>query len=186
MAKKLSLLIATVAAVALSVPALASGASLTMPANVLVKVGTGITSKSANLRVTTSLGSISCEQVAFAASVTKNNGAEFAAAGVGAGTSSSCFLGGTKAITLEDITVTELKSIGGFAGEMEVTFKAALPGVTCHFSSNAVGFGYPGNTDTFRIVNKNLAGVPAACKPGTLNAEFTVETTVGGGEVLLD
>lgn len=187
MAKKLSLLIATLAALALAAPALASANALTMPANFLVILGTGLTSKSVNMTVQTALGTIQCENVTFATEVTENNGKAFSALGLGAGTATGCVLGG-KEVVLEDITDAGFRSIAALAGETELTFKAKLPGgFSCHFYGAAVGFGYVAGNDSFRIVNKALAATPAGiCAPGILNADFTVETTVGGGGVILD
>lgn len=69
---------------------------------------------------------------------------------------------------------------------IELTFEADLPEVTCHFVSPAGGiaFGYLLGSDEINIVAQALEANPAACEPGEIDGDFTIETTAGGAVIL--
>lgn len=187
MIRKLSGLVAAIAIVVFAVPAVANAAALTMPANTLVPVGTGVTLFSTNTTVVTSLGTISCAEVIINTEVDENTGAEWGAHGIGKEIAAGCKLG-TKEIEITELNTEQFFSVGaGGEGRLIFTFKADLPGVTCHYESTslpATSFTYVAGTDTFTIPKQKLVATPAACKPGEISGSFTVETTAGGAVIL--
>jgi len=191
MTKKLSLLLAAVAVVAFAVPAAASATSPLLVDHTGTVLKTAkILGTSTNAVTKTSLGNLTCEKVTVTGEITQNEKTTVKGVGVGAGTSSKCFLGGTKAIEITDITlveihtstVEEIEKVKVGTGTINVTFKADLPnGVTCHFSSPNMPFSYNLGTtnDSIKITEGNLLGTPAACEPGLLSGDFTLETDDG-------
>src|SRR5262245_60265869 len=136
MAKKLTLLMASIAVGALAVPALANAAVLTDPINTAVPIGTLLEGTSVDAVTTTSQGNLTCELVTVTGKVTVNNGATVKGIGKGTSTGTTCFLGGTKPITITNITLNEIHSGTAGSGTINVTFVADLPNnVTCHFES---------------------------------------------------
>jgi hypothetical protein len=183
MIRKISVLMGAIAVVAFAVPAAANAAALTMPANALVPVGTGVTLFSTNTKVVTSLGAITCEEVIINTEVDENTGAEWGAHGIGKEIAAGCKVAGVP-IEITDLTTEQFFSVGaGGSGRLILTFKADLPGgVVCHFQSPALGtpFTYVAGSDKITIPKQKLEAAPAACRPAEMSGDFTVETTVGG------
>jgi len=186
MAKKLSLLLASIAAFVFAVPALASAApEITDPGGTTVAPGalleaTNITAAD----TTTSLGKFTCKAMTITMEVNTNGASTFQLVGKGQGTSSSCSIGG-KPSTNTDFTLTLLHSATVGSGTINLTFISHVLNVTCHFASPNMPFTYTSGGDTIKITNGDLKGTPAACEPALFNAEFTIETE-GGGSVILD
>ena len=187
MAKKLSLLMASIAVVAFAVPAFASAAPAVTDGGVLLAKGAKIQGTNIGAVTTeTSLGKLSCGTIGLTGELTANTGSTVAGVGIGTGTSASCTLGGSKAITITDITLKSLHSATVGSGTINVTFVADLPnGVVCHFESPNVPFTYTSGGDVVKVSKGDLLGTPEACEPGLLTGEFTVETD-GGGAIILD
>jgi hypothetical protein len=187
MAKKLSLAMAAIAAIAVfAIPATASAApTVTMPAGTLVPVGTELTGTSTDAEITTSLGAIHCGTVHVNAELTKNNGTEVEAVGVGQGLATTCAFTAGEAITVTDVTLFKLSATAA-AKKLEFTLIADLGPVTCHFVTPAGGinFTYVSGSDTITIAEQKLTATPAACRPGEFQASFTIETTAGGAVIL--
>jgi len=182
MAKKLSLLLASIAVVAFAAPAFASAApAVTDPPGVLLPPGALIQGTNIGAVVTeTSLGKISCETVDITGELTHNTGSTVRGIGAGAASATVCNVGG-KPVTITDITLVELHSSAVGKGTINVTFKADLPNnVTCHFSSANMPFTYTAGTDIIKVKEGDLLGTPAACEPGKLTGEFTIETDTEG------
>lgn len=188
MAKKLSLLMASLAIVACIAPAIADASKLTEPVGTLVSIGQLLEATSNNSIMETSLGKLSCEQVTNTAEVTVNNGSTFKAIGKGVNTASTCFVGGTKAITVTDVTISEIHSATAGTGTISLTFEADLPGgiTVCHFASPNLPFTYTSGTDSIKFTKADLKATPAACEPGTVSGDFTLETDGTNTAVILD
>jgi len=186
MAKKLSLLLAAIAVVAFAVPAFASAAPAVTEGGALVEPGALIQGTNIGAVTTeTSLGKLSCNTVTLTGELTNNSGSTVRGIGVGQGSASTCNVGG-KSITITDITLGELHSATVGSGTINVTFVADLPNnVTCHFESPNMPFTYTSGGDVVKVVKGDLKGTPAACEPGLLSGEFTIETD-GGGALVLD
>ena len=188
MAKRVKLMIVSVVVVAFAVPALASAApAITDPPGTVLEKGKLLEMTSIGaVTVSTSLGKFSCPTWTWTMHVNANGGSTFQLLGTGQGTSANCTIGG-KAATGTDFTLTLIHSATVGSGTMNLTFHFDAPsGITCHFASASVPFTYTAGGDVMKITNGDLVGTPAAaCEPGLLNAEFTIETD-GGGAVILD
>jgi hypothetical protein len=191
MIKKLTLLAMAIAAIgAFAVPAMASAAqALTMPAGTLVSPGTGLVGTSHNTTTATSLGKLECETVELTGEVTENSGTTFAGKGSGS-TSGKCFLvkGETKKeIKITHIVLNSLMSEEGSKANVNFSFEADLPTITCTFSTGAGGVTatYVNGGSVLKLTNQTLGG--GACGNGTINGEFTVTTDPASlGNIILD
>lgn len=188
MAGKASMLLALLAVVAFAVPASAGAApAITEPAGVLVKTGALLEVSSTNAVVETSLGKLSCAKVTGTGQITANTGSTIGAVGVGEGTSTTCFLGGSKPITKTDFTLKKLHSETSGIGTASASFTADLPaGLVCHFETPTTPISFTSGGDVVKLVKADLIGTPAACEPALLSGEFTVQTDGGGAPVIID
>jgi len=184
MTKKLTLLMAVIAAVALAAPALASAApSITSSAGVLAPKGTKITGSSTNMVLQTSVGKITCAKVTINEEITENTGSSVKGVGLGEGTTSTCKLG-EKSITITDFTTT-FTYVFPSTFHLEVTFTAHLPSLTCHFSGPVGASVTVGGNHITIGPSADLVGTPAPCEPSLLNGTFSFEQT-GGGSIIFD
>lgn len=186
MAKKFSLLMAAVAVLAVAIPAMASAGSVTSKAGTFAPVGTVLTGVSTNAVTTTTIGNLTCKEVKVTGKITKNSEAEgVAGTGTGEGTSSTCFIGGSTPITVEDITLTSIQSLKGETpnGKAGFVFKAKLPGLTCTYTASAAPFSYVTNSDKITFTKAPLTASPSACGSATLDADFTL--TIGSTPIII-
>lgn len=188
MAKKLSLLIASIAVVAFAVPASASAApALTDPPGTLLKVGTLFQGTTSNFLIETSLGKITCANAFFTGELTHNAGTTFRGVGKGQQFGTMCVLNGTTPVQVTDITVKELHSATVGSGTINWTITAHLPsGVTCHFESLSMPYTYASGSDSIRFTKGDFKSLPLACEPGLFTADFTIETDGEGSPIILD
>ena len=187
MVRKSSLLVALLTVVAVAVPASAGAApAATNSEGKLLPVGTLLQITNIGpVTVQTSLGVGRCETVVGTGELTANTGSTVKGVQKGLGSTSACTLGG-KPITITDITIANLHSAVVGTGTGTATFIAHLPGgIVCHFESPNVPISVTVGADTLKISNVDLKATPAACEPGLISGEITVEID-GGGAVLLD
>jgi len=185
MAMKSSLLLKSILVVAIAMPATATaGPAVTDPGGTLVEPGALIQFTGAVSQVT-SLGKISCNTFDITGELVSNIGSTVGAEGVGEGTAALCFLGGSKVVQTTDLTLEELHAGVEGKGIMSVSFSTDVGNVTCHYQSPTLPFTYTSGGDVLKVTEGNLQGTPAACEPGLLNGQFTIETD-GGGAVVLD
>ena len=187
MAKKLSLLMASLAVVAFAVPAFANAAAgVTEPAGILIAKGKLIEATNVGaVTIQTILVPITCSTVTITGEITVNSTTTVEGIGKGEGIATTCTAGG-KATTVTDMTVTKLHSAGGGTGTIAVTFVADIAGVTCDFSSPNIPFTYTVGGSVIKITNGVLKGEPTVCDPGKLNGEFTLETDNTFTDAILD
>lgn len=186
MVKKLSLLLGAITVLASAAPAAASASALTMPAGTLVPLFTAVTFTSTNAITDTSIGNITCATVTLPGAVTKNSSGTFTIEGKGQGTSSTCLLNGTTAVTTTDITLFIATSSTSGSGKASLTYAADLAGVTCTYTASSTPFTYVSGSDTITFGSASTLTVkPAACGTATLTGNFTLETT-SGGSVIID
>lgn len=188
MIKKLTLLAAAVAVVALAVPAMAGASQLTMPAGTTVPVETKITGTSTNAVTTTSIGELKCAKVVLNGEVTKNNGTEVAGVGIGTGTTTTCTDEGAS-INITNVTLTSLASSTSGSGTAAFSFQADLPVVgTCTYTATAAPFTYVSgaNPAELKFTKATLTASPSACGTAKLDGEFKLETTGTEEALILD
>ena len=187
MTKKLSLFMATVAIVAFAIPTFASAnVGLTEPKGTLIKEGSLVEFTSTNWVTKTSLGNLTCKLVTITAKVTANTKTTVDLSDAGTSTTSECFIGGTKPITFTNITITTIHATTTNKGTIDLHFETDLPNnVVCKFTATAMPFTWVSDTDVISIKEGDLVGTPAACEPGTVNADFTIETDGTNTPVLL-
>ena len=194
MAKKLSLLLAAVAVLAIAIPAMANAAVPLTSGGAKVEIGTAITGTSTNAKTETGIGLLTCKSVVLKGTVTKNEAVagETLAEGAGSGefTGSECEVEGTKE-PVEKITLTNIKTgtKAGFTtgnGSASFSFQATLPVVgVCKFTGTNV----PGTYSTTEMTNKltitkgSLSASPSACGPARLTGDFFLTKTTGGAKV---
>ena len=185
MAKKSSLLLASLAALAFAVPVAASAApEVTDNGARLAPFALLQTTNIGGVATETSLGKISCNVWNSTEELVNNNGTTWRAENVGKGTTAPCFLNGMLK-TVTDLTVFDIHSAAVGSGTIGMTFIADLGPVTCHFETLSVPFTYTSGGDVIKMVKGDLKGAPAACEPGLITGEWTIETD-GGGVVILD
>lgn len=184
MVKKLSLLLAALAAVfAFAAPAASAAPALTMPPGVLVPKGTKITGTSVNTVVKTPFGAIKCEKWTVNAEVIANGGFNVEAVGGAQGAAVGCTVNGIP-ILVTDVTLKKLSSAIIGKGMVALTFEVDVPGV-CHYESGAIPYAYAPGAAVIQLAGK-LLGKPAACEPAEFEGAYELETTVGGGAVIHD
>ena len=188
MAKKLSLLMAAVALVAFAIPTFASAdVGLTEPKGTLIAVNSLVEGTSTNAVTKTSLGNLTCKLVTVTGKITTVTKTTLDVSDAGTASTSECFIGGTKPISITNITITTLHAAVTNKGTIDAHFEADLPNnVKCAFTATGMPFTWTSETDVINIKEGDLVGTPAACEPGTFNAEFTVETDGTNTPVLLD
>jgi hypothetical protein len=186
MAKKLRVLLAAVAVVALAVPALANAAEVTKSGGGAYESGAIFTGSSTNTVIfTESFGFVTCGEVTFDAELTEN-GPQIRAVSKGAGTTSSCNNEG-EAVEIEDWTVLNLETTGYEeegptrfgVGTITVTQEIKFFFVTCH-ESGKVSVKYHLGTNRLKIKGA-LDG--KACGESEIEGEFTLS---GASGIVLD
>jgi len=187
MAKKFSLLLASMAMAAFAAPSIGSAApALTDPPGTLVAPGALLQATNVgNVTVHSSLGVISCTTVGMTGELISNTGSTTTSIGVGLGFAGPCGVG-PKSVKLTDITLKHVHcSIIGIC-TTNILFVVHLPaGVTCNYESPNMSATYTSGGDVIKVTNGDLKGTPAACEPGLLNGQFTIETD-GGGSITFD
>lgn len=194
MAKKFSLLLASVAVVAFAVPAVANaGPQLTMPPGTLIAPGTFVVGTSTDVTMQTSFGLLSCKKITVTVKVTRNDGVAIHAEGAGVSTTTECFLGGTKKIEITNLNVSTFSSTVTGSGQVNFTFEADLPNsIVCHFETPAAGitFTYPSSpaSDVITSAKQKLVAKPPVCQPAEFKGTFTLETDpeTGTGGVIIE
>lgn len=180
MTRKLGMLLAAVAVVALSVPAFAAAnPTLTHEDNtgafVTAPLGSGILGTSTNTVTKTSIGNLTCATVEVTAELTHNTTGTVAAEGSGPANTATCFFKGTTPITIDDATLLSLHSSESGKGTASLTFEATLPGLTCHYSGAAVPFTYPATGDTI-VLKGTLKASPLGCGTASIEGTYTLQT----------
>jgi hypothetical protein len=188
MVKKLTLLAAAVAVLALAVPAFASATVLTMPSETKVPTGTLIKGVSTDTVTTTPLGELTCESVEVQGTVTVNNGTTVEGTGNGTSKTANCFVEPEhEPLTVEKISLTNLKSSVTGQGTASFSFVAQLPGeLECKFSGTVPGTFVEG-TGTLNLTGHGLVGSPTICgteKEVTFKGDFPLTTGDGTGVIL--
>jgi hypothetical protein len=181
MMKKLSLLLAAIAALAFAAPTLASASTGLTENGGLVAVGSRVTGTNIGAVTITSaiFGNITCGEMMLEGEVKKNGaavGVEVGAAG--ANSMGNCAAAGM-AVEATSVTFTNLTSTAAEAGtgKASLSWKIDLPAVTCKFTAEAAPFTYVANGDVIKFAKAPLAVAPAAaCGVATLDAEFTLST----------
>lgn len=181
MAKKLSLLLAAVAVVALTVPAFASALELTI-GGAKAKPGDAINGVSTNTITKTSIGNLTCATVEVFGEVTKNEATLVEGKGLEGvpAETTTCFYKGTTPITIDDPTLLNLKTTELGKGTASLTFEATLPELTCHYSGTAVPFTYAATSDVIHLKG-SLKSNPVGCGTATIEGTFTLEGAGGAG-----
>jgi hypothetical protein len=190
MIKKISLLLAAVAAVAFAVPAVAGAHSVTSPPFKLAPVGSVMTATGNDITINSNiLGAITCEKLTTEVALTKNNGVLWEAAGAAAVPPQMGCKNGGKAVVVTKLQVTRL--LAEAAGTTmnftaTVDIGVAPNEVECTFTGVNVPFEYvAAEPDVIKFANAaGVAGVPVACGNAKLSGTFTLE--IAGVGVTLD
>jgi hypothetical protein len=196
MAKKLTLLIAAVAVLAFMVPAMASAAApLTESGGtVVVPVGSAIIATSTNVRINTSLGTLSCKKVVFKNNVSANEvtggKTRAEATSLETFTAQECEVEGIKA-PVEKLRVPNLQTGTALGlptgnGTATISFTALLPGpLDCLYTGTNVPFHYLTTTltNSIKFFSVALTGSPTACGSATFSGEFALTTREDGKAV---
>jgi hypothetical protein len=187
MARKVLLLIASMATIAVAVPTVAAAApSLTYPPLVLIKVGTKTTATSLNWTLTTKLfKTFTCEQVAQEQEVAMNTGSSVLVVKNMAGTHTGCKNEGTS-VSFTEVTMHQLAMTEPGKGTAALTISIPFGGVTtCVWSASKAPFTYVSGTSTVSFAEAPLSVTPPICGSATLDAEFTL-TKFTPGPVIID
>jgi len=187
MAKKLILLAAALAAVAvMAVPAAASASPvLTMPSGTPVGVGHVITGTGGSSEVTnglkteTSLGLLTCTNIMLQGTVTENSGSHIHGSGASGSSTGGCTLKG-KSATVNEINLISIDSTTLGSGTFEASYKAEVPGgVTCSFTNEGEPgtFTYTAGGSTLKLASTEVFS--AACGESFLSGEVKLETEDG-------
>lgn len=186
MARKLALLGAAFAIIALSAPAVADAFSYTMPRGVLVLNGKELKLTSSNTTVETELGTLECVATQLEFEVTKNSSSEAKGVGLGEGVTNECSVEGVVPIT---ITNYELGTIVGSGSEgmgtISLAFEADLPLFgTCSYSGT-VPISISGESEI--EVAGELEVAPEGCgQAAIIRAKQILETKDDGKLVITD
>jgi hypothetical protein len=186
MMKKLSLLLAVVAALSLAAAATASASKLTSAAGVLAPVGSTITATGADVTFTSStLGATTCQKLTLQLTLTKNDGTTFEASGNNTSPAQEGCVNGSKSVVTTSFNITNLKSSTSGSGTMSFVTTEDIGTLECTFTGTNVPFTYAVGGDVIKFVNAaGIVGTPAACGTAKLDAEFTLE--IKGVAVILD
>lgn len=186
MSRRSSLLTGLVVILALAIPSLANASELTNSGGGATAVGTrlSLNSSSGSVTLTTAaVGATGCTSLDLNLRLTANSGGTVEGEGSGEGTTSGCSSTGGKTLVFSDITLTKLKSTTSGSGTINFTAKALVGGsVSCTYTGTSVPFTYTTKTNILKFVK--AGGITGGnCGSTTLDAEFTLATTAGGGLV---
>lgn len=193
MIKKLILLAAALAAVAvMAVPAAASASpALTMPTGTLVPTGSALTGTGGSSQVTNGLkietarGIITCTTFMLSSDVTSNSGSHVHWSGATGSTTSGCEIE-VYASTISEIQVISFESTTSGSGTFEISYKTTDPlGVTCSFTNAGEPgtFTYTAGSSILKLASTEVFS--AGCGESLLSGEVKLETS-NGEAVILD
>jgi hypothetical protein len=192
MVKRFGVLLAALAIIAIAVPAMAGAHAVTKAKKVLAPVGNVLTLTGNDVTITSAvLGPITCERLDGTATLTKNNGAEWEAAG--AAVAPPPQVGCANGARVVNVTSLEISKIRAAGAETWMNFKLTLDinaaqVVECTYVGNAVPFTYVAGEEGANrgvITFNKAAGVAGgACGAATLDGTFLVE--IGAVAVILD
>jgi hypothetical protein len=197
MFKRFSVLLAATAVLAAAVPAMASASSLTAPAGSLVGVPNTITATGSDVIITSNLlGAITCEVLNVKASLSKNNGSTWIAAGVSELPGQNNCKNGANPdkVEITAMQVTELTSTTAGTGTMSFTTSLDIDkpsgSISCTYTGTKVPFTYTSgemgaNKGVITFTNAaGITGAPTSCGTAKLDGKFTLE--VGATVLILD
>jgi hypothetical protein len=186
MGKKLSLLLAVVAAMSLAITATASASKLTSTAGVLAPVGSVITATGSDVTFTSSLlGATTCKTVTLQLTLTKNDGSIVEASGNNVNPAQEGCINGTKKVITTSFNITNLKTTTSGAGTMSFVTTEDIGELECTYTGTNVPFTYVVGSDVITFTNAaGIVGTPAPCGTAKLDATFTLE--IKGVAVILD
>lgn len=173
------------AALALGLPALASGAALTESAGKLLAVGSIFTATSTNaVAESETFGTLKCEEEAIASKLTVNNGSTVEAVSGGAGSSKGCTVGG-KAAQKTNPKFNSLKTTTPGNGTLWMTFEIDWPQTSfpCHYEGSGVSFTYTSGTNVIHA-SGSLSSASIFC--GWVSAKGTYALFKSGVALKLD
>jgi hypothetical protein len=179
MIKKLSLLLAAAAMLALAVPAIASAHKVTSKAGVLAPVGTVLTLTGSDVTfLSNTLGTTTCKSVTLTVKLTTNDGTNVTGSGTTkAPATKECAIQGAP-VTVTEVNITLLKAEGtetwmNFVWTEDIDLKEA---VECTYTGTKVPFTYTTGSDSIVFTKAGpIVGSPALCGNSTLTATFTLE-----------
>ena len=192
MAKKLSLLLAAVAVLAVAVPAMANATVPTLRGKVThtpisVTGSPVIRGTGTNVIITSEqLGEIKCSTLTLEGKLTVNdmtNGITGSNTGQVSPPTTDC-TNGTNTVIVEEVKLTDLKSTVGGVVTASFTSKVKVGTRKCEFNGTSVTGSYvTGGTSLVFTKAAGVVGVPEACGEGTLDGSFELEL-VSTGEKL--
>lgn len=182
MLRKVGLLAAAVAVLAVGVAASANAATeITQPAGVTAKVGTQFTATATDFVLTSSVLEITCANLNFKGTLTTNDGSEFAGVSDNNFTTNVC----TGLHDLVSVTKFEVQNLTSKeTGSVVMSFVTTmdLGTLTCTFTGTNVSGNYTSGSD--KITFSAAPGIKGSCGTATLDASFTIE--IGSTPVILD
>jgi hypothetical protein len=187
MAKKLSLMLAAVAALAFAIPSIASASEATLPAGTRAPVGTVIVGTGSDIILQSSLlGKITCSTLNLNGEITVNNGTTVEGKGENVSPTQTGCVNGSKAVTVTEVEITRLFSNTSGTGSVSFTSKVDIGSeLKCTFTGTNVDFTYTSGTDTITFTNAaGVTGTPGACGTAKLTASFTLESPTGVALIL--
>jgi hypothetical protein len=191
MVKRLTLLMAAVAALACAIPALANASSVTSSPGTLTPVGTPIALTGTDITTQSpTLGNITCQTLTPIIELTKNAGGIFEGFGGNATPAQSGCINGTKTVKVTTFRITNLVSTSSGTGSMSYISEQDIAGVlTCTFTGTSVPFSYTVGANVIKFsAAAGIVGSPSATCGSTakLTGEFRLDLSLSGKAVILD
>jgi hypothetical protein len=188
MVKRITLLLAVVAALACAVPALASASSVTSSAGSLAPVGTQLTAKASGFTLKSSLfGPLTCSTLNLNVALTKNDGSSFEASGANKPPVQSGCGFGSNPVTITSFNVTNLSSTTSGSGTASFSIVEDIASLTCTFSGTAVPFTYTAGGSSISFSEGGpLTSSPGSCGTEKISGTFALERSATGTAVILD
>lgn len=180
MVKKLSLLMAAVAVLAFSIPAVADAVptytspaltSIPKPAEIRMTAVGGATITSPTL------GPIECKEQTINAELVTNSGGTVTLKSSGGFTASSCTDKGNP-VTITSFTLNDLVSTVSGKGTMSFTTVVDVAGLTCTYTGTSIPYTYTLESSEITFSKAGTVdGSPAGCGNATLDATWTYEVS---------